>query len=85
MPCLRRLKRAHDTTLGGDFSSDLRTHSFLGAPASGLVGELDSGRLVRPDQVYACREAFESRVLDVTIHAPWHVCATEWHILRRTV
>jgi hypothetical protein len=65
-----------------NFGSDLRNaHSFLDAPASDTAqhstAQLDSGGLVRPDQVYACREAFSSRVLDATIHAPWHVCATQ--------
>ena len=85
MPCLRRLKQAHDLAPGRrPPGTALRPHTSLDGPASGIV-ELDSGSLVRPDQVYACREAFESRVLDVTVHAPWHVCATEWHKFRRTV
>ena len=82
MPCLRRLKRAHD------IHDSRREHEFwqrftqcaflLGRPGQRYsTAQLDSGGLVRPDHVYACREAFSSRVLDATIHAPWHVCATQ--------
>lgn len=42
-------------------------------------------RQARPGICMPCREAFQSRVLDATIHAPWHVCATESHMFRRTV
>ena len=68
-----------------NFGSDLRnTHSFLDAPASDTA-QHSSIQAASSGQTRYMHAVKLSRVLDATIHAPWHVCATKSHMFRRTV